>query len=84
MADRQMMRLNELMTTLTGPQKRRGYDESLLHLPVTASEPVAHVYLRPGRQPWRKRIPQLADPALAYWIRAVMTAIMLGVAAGIG
>lgn len=88
MADRQMMRLNELLTTLTDPQKRRDYDESLLFLSGTVTGPAAHaamtrrkpaVVLRPEPEPWRTRIPEWADGILAYWFWIALAAMILGV-----
>lgn len=92
MADRQMMRLNELLATLTDPQKRRDYDESLQFLAGTAAGTAAGatahaaltrrkvaVLLRPEPEPWRTRIPEWADGIVAYWFWIALAAMMVGV-----
>jgi len=70
-AERQMIRLNEILATLTDPQKRRKYDESLITykpaVPVAAPPPPAPALHLHRQLPWILACCILVGVGFWYW-----------------
>jgi hypothetical protein len=95
MAERQMKRLNHLLATLTDPQRRREYDDSLLALSgapapapaagnPTGANPATMQQPSPVRfrrqpEPRWTSLPAWATAILTYWFWIVLAVVILGV-----